>query len=63
MPERTRFASDAEFASWLEKVLAQSWIETDVSVGATSHVLTCCTCARTPGAFDMRAVFAVLEEV
>ena len=28
----------------------------------TSRILTCTTCARTPGKYGMRALFAVLEE-
>lgn len=61
-PERTRFADDADFAAWLRRVLGQNWLYTGVRPGEHARVLTCCTCARTPGPYDMRAVFAVLEE-
>ena len=60
-PARTRFADDGDFA-WLEQVLAQYRLDTDVLPNAHTPVLTCCTCAMTPGSYGMRAVFAVLEE-
>lgn len=61
-PARTRFADDGDFAAWIKRILAQNWLETDVLPDAHSRVLTCCTCAKTPGVYDMRAAFAVLEE-
>jgi len=61
-PERTRFASEDDFGAWLESVVAQNWLSTGVRIGASPHVLTCCTCAKTPGPYDMRAAFALLEE-
>lgn len=61
-PERTRFADRADFVSWLNMILDQNWLLTDVPVGADAQVLTCCTCAKTPGLYSMRAAFAVLEE-
>lgn len=60
--ERTHFFDDGEFATWLENVLAQNWLVTDVHLDANARVLTCCTCAMTAGAHDRRAAFAVLEE-
>ncbi|MBQ9001124.1 MAG: class B sortase [Eggerthellaceae bacterium] len=61
-PTRTRFDGDEDFAAWLERALSHNWLETGVHPSETTRVLTCCTCAHTPGPHDMRAVFAVLEE-
>lgn len=60
-PTRVRFGDDAEFAAWLARVLDGNWLRTGVEPDSQSHVLTCVTCAMTPGEYSMRAVFAVLE--
>lgn len=39
-----------------------NWIRSSVAPDADSRILTCFTCARTPGKYGMRALFAVLEE-
>ena len=63
-PERVRFADDDAFAAWLERVSAGNWLRTSVlEPDVHSRVLTCVTCAQSPGPTDMRALFAALEQV
>ena len=61
-PEKAEFDGDGDFARWLGKVEEGNWLRSDVSPNETSRILTCTTCARTPGKYGMRALFAVLEE-
>lgn len=62
-PRQVRFADDSEFCAWLERIERGNWLVTPVARPyAQSHILTCTTCAKSPGSYDMRALFAVLEE-
>jgi len=61
-PERAEFDGDGDFASWLGKVEEGNWLRADPVPDESSRILTCYTCARTPGKYGMRALFAVLEE-
>ena len=60
-PEKTRFESDADFRTWLDWILDQNWLQTDVVPDTESHILTCATCAMTEGEYDRRALFAVAK--
>lgn len=61
-PQRTHFSGEMEYLFWLERLRAHNWLHSDVAVDKHTRVLTCCTCAQTPGQNDMRAVCAVLTE-
>ncbi len=61
-PTTTRFADDAAFSAWLERIARGNWLRTDVPApDVHSRILTCATCAQSPGPTDRRALFAVLE--
>lgn len=61
--EKATFADDESFGRWLGRIEEGNWLRAGVAPDADSRILTCCTCARTPGKYGMRALFAVLEEV
>lgn len=62
-PQQVRFADDAEFSGWLERIERGNWLVTPTaSPHEQGRILTCVTCAKSPSPFNMRALFAVLEE-
>lgn len=63
-PQRTSFDTDEAFSLWLERILEGNWLVSSVEPpDVHSRILTCTTCAQSPGPTDMRALFAVLEAV
>lgn len=65
-PERTRFADDADYAAWIDRVVHASTEPALFRPGARDRVLVCCTCANNPDPtkdFDMFAAFGAVAIV
>ena len=62
-PERIRFASDADFEAWLERILCENIVPADLRPAATDRLLVCCTCSDDYPPCDTYAALAVVEEV
>ena len=62
-PERTRFADDADYAAWIDRVVRESTEPALLRPDANERILVCCTCTNNPDPempYDLFAAFAVI---
>ena len=60
-PERTRFAGDDDFKTWLARIMSENIVPAGVKPPAGARLLVCCTCSDDYPPCDTYAALAVIE--